>query len=494
MSQPTLEGRSPSTPSTSTAPPAAGSQSAGSPASGVRSNIVAGRPLEEQIQMLSPNGRCSPRDSQVQRKAVQREGDPGLVLAGGEKITDWSLAIVELNHLFRGGGGESIPHKRSRGIEQWRDQSTPNDPTPVWQNLLVGAITIAVGAATAGVGSVILAGAATAAQMAASRIARGVINAAVDAGKTAVKNLASTAVSDATANYSTNGKLAYFEATKNTVDGEVEVEWSAARTALNSAASQPAEDKWAAIQGVYNGVRAAVGAAQGIQFGETLEGWMRMSAQQTVGREYSIAGRSLTALYEGGQLTLQQKQQVESYLVLGRKLTDMPGDLQAAIRAAFNNRPIAELEQDNSVTTATAALADTFSTSSVGTLGLHLDLGAPTQDPTVAYAEIESSTGVNDDTRNYFLRSPKKVKDFKVPKILVSSDFSMGVNENGEMAEDRRLVSAPGRWLPQYGAAKMGQPLTAENETTMRVAARAFISHAILEKSLRQLGVTSISN
>jgi len=424
----------------------------------------------------------------VQQQAIQLTG--GGIDTDAGRLTDWSAAVAQIQGLYI-GTNVGLGWRRARGVEQWRNQSDITDPAPVWQNLLVSAIGIAVGAATAGVGAAIIAGATSAAS---SALAQGIINGAAELGKNAVNGIAGAVVSEAVANYSSNGKLAYVEASSDAVDQEIEVEWNAALRGINDLAARPDAEKWGALQAIYNGVRGAREQAQSIQYGETLEGWMRASSQASTGSDFSVGGRTLTSMYRSGQLTITQMQQIEGHLRIGQPLSRLSGELQTALSAALNNRSIAELERGQTTTTRTEPLADTFSTSSVGTLGLHLSLGPPTQDPTVEYAEIESSTGVNEDTQNYFLRSPKKLKDFKVPKILVSDSFSLAVNETGEISENRVLVGDQSQWLLHYGAAKMGQPLTANNRAGMRVAARAFIGHAILEKSLRQLGVNSISS
>ncbi|MCC6998917.1 MAG: DUF4157 domain-containing protein [Deltaproteobacteria bacterium] len=418
-------------------------------------------------------------------------GAAALVTDAGS-FTDWTLAVTQIQALYI-GTNIGIGYKRGRGVESWATQAGHDDPPPVWQELLISAIGIAVSAATAGVGNIIAAGVIAGPGQA---MTRALIAAAVDAGKAVGKSAATGALNTAAAVHHTDGKAAYKEASITAVDEAVAAEWRTVNARLGAIASQPEATRWSALQGLYDGARAGARAAQNEQFGQTLEGWMSASAQANFGSTHMINGRTVRSLYGPGMLEVWEMQSVDGQLRIGQPLTSLPAPIQAKLERIFGV-PVAQLTVDGTVASGTA-IAMSFDTSSVGTLGLHINMGDATSEPSVSYAEIESSTGINDDTRDYFLHSTKKVGEFRVPKIIVGSgagDFSMGVTENGEMTIDRGLVGSGARdWLLHYAAHRMHMEATEANAEILLTSAKAFLGHHLLEQSLAQLGVTSISS
>ncbi len=418
-------------------------------------------------------------------------GAAALVTDAGS-FTDWTLAVTQIQALYV-GTNIGIGYKRGRGVESWATQAGHDDPPPVWQELLISAIGIAVSAATAGVGSIIAAGVAAGPGQA---LTRALIAAAVDAGKAVGKSAATSALTAASAVHHSDGKAAYKEASITAVDEAVAAEWRTVNARLGAIASQPDATRWSALQGLYDGAKAGARAAQNEQFGQTLEGWMSASAQANFGSTHVINGRTVRSLYGPGMLEVWEMQSVDGQLRIGQPLTGLPAAIQTKLERIFGV-PVAQLTVDGTVASG-SAIAMSFDTSSVGTLGLHINMGDATSEPRVSYAEIESSTGINDDTRDYFLHSTKTVGQFRVPKIIVGSgagDFSMGVTENGEMTIDRGLVGSGARdWLLHYAAHRMHMEATEANAEILLTSAKAFLGHHLLDQTLAALGVTSISS
>lgn len=408
------------------------------------------------------------------------------LIVDGTPYTDWTLAVNQIQVLYV-GTNLGLGYLRGRGVDTWWMSAQHDDPPPVWQDILVGAIGIAVAAATAGIGAVITAPLAGA--------ALGAATAAIEAGQNIGQSAAQAAVGAAMAAHSTDGKAAYKDATTTTIDRAVGAEWRALNARLQSLAREPDSVKWPALQSLYNAALAGTAVAQDKQYGETVEGWMSASAQSTHGRDFLISGRSLRSMYYSHQLELSEMQGIQGHLTIGQPLNRLRADLQAALVRATGH-PIAELEAEG--ITSGGGLAVSYETSSVGTLGLHIELGDTANDPTVEYGEIESSTAINDDTRNYFLHSPKTVAEFRVPKILVGSgggDLSIGVTENNEMTIDTGVIGEGAQgWLTAYAARRINIPDTRENRGPLLAACKAFLSHALLQKTLAQLGVRELDS
>lgn len=457
-------------------------------ADSVADRVVSGQSAQSLLDVHTPGGRTG---GAVQGLFVQREGEHSLVTDGGT-FTDWTLAVNQIQGLYTGhsiGSG----YNRAKGAERWWNRSTPTDPTPLWQDLLVTAVGIAVAAATAGVGSVMTA-ALLPSGAAVAKLTRGIVNASVDAGKRTAIAVSGGMVKRAVATNSTNGKLAYYEATRDTIDAAIEDEWNTLNAGLQELADEDEDGRWAGLRSLFHGAYIGAHSAMDIQYGDTVEGWMSVSAQADTGREVSIEGFSLLSMYRDGRLSLREMQRIQAELQIGRTPAKLTADLQASLQRVFPGRRIEELRLTN--VTRNEPLARSHATSSVGTIGLHIGWASgPTamrSDPTVDYCEIESSTGINDDIRTYFLNSPKKIREFRTPKIIVHSDFSIGVNEENQMAPDSSPMGDI--TLMRYAALRGDTAADGAGRSALLARARLLLSQALLEKTLRQLGVTQISS
>jgi hypothetical protein len=425
-------------------------------------------------------------------KFIQRQDPPavGLRLAGGSLISDWPVAVAQVNNLYT-GVSTGLAWQKHRGVDLWWEQSRAGDPPPIWQSVLIDAVGMVASATIAGYGAVLTARLVI---NTTGAVMRAAVAASIDIGKGAAKSASSAAVAAALRSAGSDGRLVYREGLKNTIDRATQAESNALAGQLNALASLPDGEKWPALQNLYDSLNATVDQSRDLQYGDAVEGWMSASAQQAVGFDFEIGPMSLSGLYQRGALTLLQMQSIHAYLTVSPDLSLLPQAskdlLAAALGAGWESREVRRTTAEGSL--ATLGMV-TGPTSTTGVIELHIDAPDGGGDPRVTSAEIESSHGINEDTRSYFLNSPKPISQFAVPKLLVAGSFSVGFDEGNSSATRTGLISSSGEtWLGQYGARKMGMTYDAANGEMFRTAAIAFLRNELLDKTFAQLGIRSI--
>lgn len=183
---------------------------------------------------------------------------------------DWDRACSAVAFKW-----ERIESRQTAAIDAWYDTAKENDPPPMWQSLLIAAISIGVGAVTGGIGAV-------AVSKLANRASEFVINAAVEAGKGIVQASAGAAVGAVAQSHSADGLLGFRESQKATINDVVDRQQT---TTLGQLSRLSGDDKWDKAQSLYDALEQTRADAYTIQYQECVDGWLRQVAQNAFGTD-----------------------------------------------------------------------------------------------------------------------------------------------------------------------------------------------------------------
>lgn len=438
-----------------------------------------------------------------EKKDDNDPGKPGLMTGAG-KITDWSVAVSLLMSKWTGENG--IGKEHSDAVNNWYQTADKDDPPPAWVGLLETAIVIAVSAATAGVGSLIVAKLVDSETRALTRFA---VNAAVKAGKATIGAFAKAHVSTEAATHGKDGLMAYKRSMQQTVGDTVDREAEAMAVNMNGLAARDEQTKWSGLQDLYQALQAAKPTAYAQQYGETLEGWLNMLAMKEFGTVSQIGGEDVS---DATGLSLPEKFML-SMAIKDQKLDSLTPDLAKKLELQYGKDWKSQVSQRVDLT----AIAEDWGTSSIGTLGFHLSVrgDSPIRPMGVAYAEIEGSKGNNEKTQDWFLRgSGKKIRDFKMPKLLIAEDmyvphwlttgyfsvafgpgnqqWAMQTYGQGIVFTDGSSDNAGRTWLAMYGMGTYGVPGKAAVDAHVGEGVDR-LKEEILGSTFAELGITEIS-
>lgn len=318
--------------------------------------------------LLGPGAGGPARGSAVQREDAagtpkpRVDTLPGLKLTGGGVISDWAVAVTTVAQKWN-----RISERQQAAAGDFYEKAKEDDPPPAWVGILKAAISIGLGAATGGIGAVVVSKLTDSATKAMTNF---IVNSAVEAGKGVVGGFVTAGLDLATANDSSDGLLAYKIAQQDAIGNVVDRESEVTAEKMDTLAQEKdAAKRWGGLQQIYDALESSRAQAYQVQFGETLEGWFSSVAKNTYGR--NDQGTS----------------------AVGDDTTDIDK-------------------------------MDLEDTSLVGTLGLRLEAsGDPTKRLKIDYVNIEGSKGNNEKTRSYFLNSPKKIKDFRMPKTVLAQSM-----------------------------------------------------------------------
>ena len=391
----------------------------------------------------------------TQSKSTSNNPFHGTLITKGAAIRDWDRACNAVSNLW-----ERISENQNNACDLWYDMAKQEDPPPVWQSLLTTAVTIGLGAVTGGIGGVV-AGKLVNELM--SSKTKFLIDVAVKAGEGVINSATSTAVASATENFSTNGMLAFRESMKDSVSEVVRVQQEKTLGDLSLLARN--EDGWKTLQSLYNAFSNSLQEAKTLQLQVCVDGWMRQLAQNEFGQD------------DGA---------------FARMINEQTGK--------ESNTSVDELE-----------IAKDWGTSSIGTLGMHLQDRKPASGIGISYAEIESSAGVNEAIKGTLLG--RKIKDLQFPRLAigemaagttgwVGANFSIAWDSRGDsgwvtygggaVALDSSNDNSGKGWLAGYylgtNSPSNSQIVRHYNDGRKKLIAD------IGNKSLREWGITEISS
>jgi hypothetical protein len=374
----------------------------------------------------------------------------GLQLTSGGVISDWAVAVSTVAQKWN-----RISERQMNAAGDFYEKAKEDDPPPAWVGILKAAISIGLGAVTGGIGAVVVSKLTDSATKAMTNF---IVNAAVEAGKGVIGSAVTAGLDNATANDSSDGLMAYKTAQQDAIGNVVDRESEMTAVKMDKLAQEKDEAKrWGGMQDIYDALEGSRNAAYQIQYGETLEGWFSSVAKNAYGT---------------------------------------------------NDRGTSKPEDD----TTNLSKMDLEDTSLVGTLGLRLKpSGDPTKRLSIDYVNIEGGKGNNEKTRAYFLSSPKKIKDFRMPKTVLAEamptagrwaygSFFVGWDEAGSQKLttyggakiDGTNDNAGRSWVAMYGM-NVNRDVSEREVNENLDKGLKQIESDILGRSFKDSGVTKIS-
>ncbi|MBN1946951.1 MAG: DUF4157 domain-containing protein [Bradymonadales bacterium] len=470
-------------------------------ADAVADRVVQGRSAES---LLNTHSGRSASQSGVQQSSVQRDPDDKappqhFLNADGNIISDWAAAVFATAIRW-----ERICKAQTDTCNTWYNMAKEEDPPPAWVGILKAAITIGVGALTGGIGAVVVSGLVNATTKVATEF---IINAAVEAGKGIVQKAAEEGVNLVSQTCGGDGLLAYAAGQQETINKVVNQEQLKTLATISTLAKLPEDQKWQGLNDLYKALEKSRADAAKLQMAQCVEGWFSMLAQNKYGKNLTIGGVRVTdipGITYGAALFIATIYSSQGSLDgLSSYFTDM---LDKGLGKNWRNMGVG-------YSVSTGTLVDEWATSSVGTIGFHLKTSYdPTQSVTVQYCEMESSKGNNKAIRTYFLNSPKPVKDYKMPKVVIAEEmwtrqhsflgnFSLAWDESskglkintygGGAIKDDSDDNAGRSWIAMHGKNTKSK-MSASEVSAYLWSGVARIEKDVLGKSLKGLGVGSI--
>jgi hypothetical protein len=339
--------------------------------------------------------------------------EPGLNTTEG-RLTDWAVAVNALNSQWTGISG--IGAKQKEAVQNWYDLASKDDPPPAWHALLVTAVSIAAGGATAGIGAIItnrLVGSQTGSML------RFFVNGAVTAGKDTAKAVAAEFVGAAVALHRYDGLMAYKKSLQDTVSKTVDTQAGRLANSMNGLATKDPADRWSGMQQLYDACELAKPSAYQLQLMEAIEGWLNMQAMENSGTVQQIGGTDILR-----QTGLEPFERVVLEQAVRSGITDsLPDYLVKKLEKLYGEK----WKQALGVRVDVEEIADENDVSQVGTLGFYLHPGDdPSQPMIVGSVQMEGSKGNTAQIRNVLLASSKTIAQLKIPKSVKTDDLQAG--------------------------------------------------------------------